>query len=87
MRLDFIYAQNASSVKREINYMKTILVEEHFMSPGFAEGPGRDFVENAKRGGDHGVEALEQLTDVDKKRIAAMDEAGIDMQVLSISSP
>ena len=67
--------------------MKTILVEEHFMSPGFAEGPGRNFVENAKKGGDHQVKALEQLTDVGKKRIAAMDEAGIDMQVLSISSP
>ncbi|MBM2825561.1 MAG: amidohydrolase [Dehalococcoidales bacterium] len=67
--------------------MKTILVEEHFMSPGFAEGPGHNFVENAKKGGEQEVKALEQLTDVGKKRITAMDEAGIDMQVLSISSP
>ncbi len=38
--------------------MRTILVEEHFMSPGFAEGPGRDFVENAKKGGDGALKLL-----------------------------
>lgn len=67
--------------------MKTILVEEHFMSPGFTEGPGRQFVENAKKGGEHEAKVLEQLTDIGEKRIAAMDEAGIDMQVLSLNSP
>ncbi|MFC1958102.1 amidohydrolase family protein [Chloroflexota bacterium] len=67
--------------------MKTILVEEHFISPGFAEGPGLNIVENAKKAGEHGLKSLEQLCDVGSIRIAAMDEAGIDMQVLSMSSP
>ncbi len=67
--------------------MKTITVEEHFMSPSYTKGPGRTMVENLKLGDDHDKRALEQLIDVGKNRIAAMDEAGIDMQVLSLSSP
>ena len=28
--------------------MKTIILEEHFMSPGYVGGPGRNFMEDAK---------------------------------------
>ena len=67
--------------------MKTITLEEHYMSPGYADGPGRIAREAANRLGDHMAKVFEQLLDVGKKRIALMDEAGIDIQVLSISSP
>jgi predicted TIM-barrel fold metal-dependent hydrolase len=67
--------------------MKTITLEEHYISPGYADGPGPNLRENAKRGGDRMAKVFEQLADLGKDRIALMDEAGIDMQVLSISSP
>ncbi len=67
--------------------MKTITLEEHYISPGYADGPGRNFRENVKRGGDRMAKVFEQLADLGKNRIALMDEAGIDMQVLSINSP
>ena len=67
--------------------MKTITLEEHYLSPGYADGPGRNLRENAKRGGDRMAKVFEQLADIGKNRIALMDEAGIDMQVLSIQSP
>ncbi|MFC1945413.1 amidohydrolase family protein [Chloroflexota bacterium] len=67
--------------------MKTITLEEHYMSPGYADGPGRSFRENAKRGGDRMATIFEQLADLGNKRIALMDEAGIDMQVLSSNPP
>ena len=67
--------------------MKTITLEEHYMSPGYADGPGRTAREAANRLGDHMAKVFEQLLDVGEKRIALMDEAGIDMQVLSISHP
>jgi predicted TIM-barrel fold metal-dependent hydrolase len=67
--------------------MKTIALEEHYMSPAYAAGTGRNFIENAKKGGENMVKVFEQLVDVGKNRIALMDEAGIDMQVLSINSP
>ena len=67
--------------------MKTITIEEHFMSPGYADGPGRNVIEYGRRAGDHMRYIYEQLLDVGEKRIAAMDEAGIDVQVLSIITP
>jgi predicted TIM-barrel fold metal-dependent hydrolase len=67
--------------------MKTITLEEHYMSPEYADGPGSNFRETAKKGGDHMAKAFEQLLDIGKSRIALMDASGIDMQVLSISSP
>ncbi len=67
--------------------MRTIAVEEHYMSPGYINGPGRGFRENATRGGGRMAEILEKLIDVGEKRIALMDEARIDMQVLSIHAP
>src|SRR5438270_11311651 len=43
------------------------------------EGPGRDLKGYA--------ELVEQLCDLDARRIADMDAAGIDVQVLSLTSP
>lgn len=67
--------------------MRTITLEEHYATPGFLSGPGRAFVERATRTGDRMARILEQLRDVGEHRITEMDEAGIDMQVLSLNSP
>jgi predicted TIM-barrel fold metal-dependent hydrolase len=67
--------------------MRTVTVEEHFMSPGFVSGPGQHFVENLQKRGPRGARIFEQLCDVGDKRVAEMDAAGIDMQVLSLHVP
>ena len=67
--------------------MRTITLEEHFISPGFLAGPGKEFTERLRNSGARGARIFEQLQDVGDKRIAEMDSAGIDMQVLSLNSP
>jgi hypothetical protein len=67
--------------------MRTITVEEHFTSPNFVAGPGRIFTERMRASGPRGVQISEQLADVGAKRIAEMDAARIDMQVLSLNAP
>ena len=67
--------------------LRTITLEEHFASPGWFAGPGRDFIERFRNGGPRTARMLEQLQDVGNGRIAEMDAAGIDMQVLSLNSP
>ena len=67
--------------------MRTITLEEHFVSPGFLAGPGREFTERLRNSGPRGARIYEQLQDVGDKRIAEMDAAGIDMQVLSLNAP
>jgi predicted TIM-barrel fold metal-dependent hydrolase len=67
--------------------MRTITVEEHFVSPGFLAGPGKDFITHLRGRGPRGVKMGEQLADVGDQRIAEMDAASIDMQVLSLNSP
>ena len=67
--------------------MRTITLEEHFVSPGFMAGPGKDFIEKLRNQGPPGARIYEQLQDIGDKRIAEMDAAGIDMQVLSLNSP
>src|SRR6202453_3721271 len=67
--------------------MRTITLEEHFASPGFLDGPGKELKERAQRFGARAAYLFEHLTDVGDKRIAEMDAAGIDMQVLSLTSP
>ncbi len=67
--------------------MRTVTLEEHFASPGFLEGPGRELKERALRLGERGVTLFDQLSEIGELRIAAMDEAGVDMQVLSLTSP
>lgn len=67
--------------------MRTVTVEEHFISPGFAAGPGRQFVESFSRTGPRGVRVIDDLHDVGERRVAQMDAAGIDVQVLSLNYP
>jgi uncharacterized protein len=66
--------------------MRTITVEEHFASPAFFDGPGRQFKEQSLKSG-RSTEFFDRLSDIGDKRIAEMDAAGIDMQVLSLQFP
>lgn len=67
--------------------MKTITLEEHFVSPSFLEGPGKGLIEQAKNPESYIGKLFGQLRDVGDKRIAEMDAAEIDVQVLSLNSP
>ena len=67
--------------------MRTITVEEHFVTPGFVAGPGKGFLDRFRNSGPRGAIIAERLFDIGEKRIAEMDAAGIDMQVLSLNSP
>ena len=73
--------------------MKTITLEEHFASPGFMDGPGQQLRAQAQAAQAHPhvaagfTQLIQQLSDVGDQRIADMDAAGIDMQVLSLTSP
>ena len=67
--------------------MRTITLEEHFTTPKFLEGPGRKRKEQAEKAGGRLAKVFAQLADVGPGRLAEMDAAGIDMQVLSLTSP
>jgi uncharacterized protein len=67
--------------------MRRITLEEHFATAAFLEGPGRDLRARAQQFGDRAAKLLTQLSDVGDDRIAEMDGAGIDVQVLSLTSP
>jgi uncharacterized protein len=67
--------------------MKTITLEEHFVSPSFLEGPGKGLKEQAKNPESYIGKIYEQLRDLGDKRISEMGVAGIDVQVLSLNSP
>lgn len=57
--------------------MRIITLEEHFASPALMDRFGRQSFHNKG----------EQLCDLNERRIAEMNAAGIDMQVLSLTSP
>ncbi len=75
--------------------MRTITLEEHFATPGFMEGPGRQLKAQAEAakahpevgGGLNFAHLVDQLCDLGERRLAEMDAAGIDVQVLSLTSP
>src|SRR6266516_3152781 len=73
--------------------MRTITLEEHYATPAFMEGPGRQLKDQAQAAHDHPqvaaglTQLLDRLCDLDEGRIAEMDAAGIDVQVLSLTSP
>src|SRR5262245_5297257 len=73
--------------------MRTITLEEHYATPAFMEGPGRQLRDQAQAARAHpqvaaGItQLIDQLCDLDERRIADMDAAGIDIQVLSLTSP
>jgi predicted TIM-barrel fold metal-dependent hydrolase len=67
--------------------MRTITLEEHFVSPAFLAGPGKAFTDRMRSSLARGAKIYEQLCDIGNGRIADLDAAGIDMQVLSLNSP
>jgi hypothetical protein len=67
--------------------MRTITLEEHFATPEFFDGPARFVKERAEKIGGRYSIVLDRLCDVGAKRVAEMDAASIDMQVLSLSAP
>ncbi|HUI13940.1 MAG TPA: amidohydrolase family protein [Xanthobacteraceae bacterium] len=67
--------------------MRIITLEEHFATPGFLDGPGQDLKNAALKFEGRAQRLIEGLTDIADKRMAAMDAAGVDMQVISLTSP
>jgi hypothetical protein len=59
--------------------MRTIALEEHFATPGFLSGPGSRLKTRP--------DIAEPIADLGDGRIAAMDDAGIDLAVLSLAAP
>jgi len=71
---------NASKVSRTT--IRTITLEEHFATPAFLNGPGARIKERLQA-----AQLLDQLCDLGERRLSDMDAAGIDVQVLSLTSP
>src|SRR6266550_4760133 len=73
--------------------MRTITLEEHYATTAFMEGPGRQLKDQAQAVHNHPqvaaglTQLLDRLCELDEHRIAEMDAAGIDVQVLSLTSP
>jgi uncharacterized protein len=67
--------------------MRTITLEEHFATPAFFDGPGKELKNRAEKVGGRYANLIERLVDVGAKRIAEMDAARIDMQVVSLTAP
>ncbi len=64
--------------------MRKIALEEHFLSPGLVEY-WQPTMKDVPRESYERI--LAALTDFDERRLKSMDEAGIDVAVLSISGP
>ena len=68
--------------------MRTITLEEHFATQRFLHGPGRDLKELAEKFNNaRALKLIPLLCDLGDKRIAEMDAAGIDMQIVSLTAP
>jgi uncharacterized protein len=81
------YEDRGSGLGRSAT-MRTITLEEHFATPRFFEGPGRDLKEQAEKFNNaRALKLIPQLCDLGDKRIAEMDAAGIDMQIVSLTAP
>ena len=64
--------------------LRTITLEEHFATPAFLDGAGRRLKEPGRP---DARLLLRRLQDLGDGRIAEMDAAGIDVQVLSLTAP
>lgn len=72
--------------------IRTITLEEHFATTTFLDGPGRPTREQAQSKANPQAAAgaarlIDKLCDLGDGRMADMDAAGIDMQVLSLTAP
>lgn len=70
--------------------MRIITLEEHFATRALMEGPARDMLQGARTLPRNalGVDTsklIDRLLDIGDSRIAEMDDAGIDVQVLSLT--
>jgi 2,3-dihydroxybenzoate decarboxylase len=64
--------------------IRKIALEEHFMAPGF-EAYSKVFLKNINAAGQ--ADLHKRLTDFDEIRLMEMDQAGIDLVILSQSGP
>ena len=70
------------------NDTRTTTLEEHFATAGFLDGPGRELKDQAlKYNSSRAIRLIEKLCDVGDERLARMDAAHTDMQVLSLTFP
>ncbi len=67
--------------------MRIIAIEEHFVTPAFVAGPGKVSTEQFRKFRQNGETIVSNLLEVGDARVAEMDAAGVDMQVLSLNSP
>ena len=70
--------------------MKTIAIEEHFTTPMYKQNvPANEFRNFylTSRSEQIGHSIVDELADLGRKRLAHMDAAGVDVQVLSFGSP
>jgi predicted TIM-barrel fold metal-dependent hydrolase len=67
--------------------MRTIVLEEHFATPAYLDGPGRRLKEQAEGVGGRFAALFAALLDIGEGRVAAMDAAGVTMQALSLTAP
>ncbi|MDP2771608.1 MAG: amidohydrolase, partial [Giesbergeria sp.] len=70
--------------------MKTIAIEEHFITPFYRKAVHANEFRNfylTSRSKQLGHSIVDELADLGEKRLAHMDAAGIDVQVLSFGSP
>lgn len=79
-------ANNKSNQK-----LRTITLEEHYATPDFIQGPGQQLTRQVEETKDHpalhsgAVDFLAELTSLGERRVADMDVAGINVQVLSLT--
>ena len=70
--------------------MKTIAIEEHFWTPMYRENVSANEFRNfflSSRSKQLGHDIVEQAMDLGARRLAHMDAAGVDVQVLSFGAP
>jgi predicted TIM-barrel fold metal-dependent hydrolase len=101
-RLAALRSRHLKEGQKAIQHLRTITLEEHYATPDFMNGPGRDLKAMSAAATAAAIAGAkteprllparfanlaEELTDIGSGRIAAMDAAGIDVQVLSLTSP
>jgi len=68
--------------------MRTITLEEHYVTPAYLDGPGQQLKASLQpRPANQAQTVFDQLCDLSERRVADMDDAGIDVQILSIATP
>jgi predicted TIM-barrel fold metal-dependent hydrolase len=66
--------------KSRFSNLRTITMEEHYLSPAFIAGPGKELKQSPNP---YIVKTFELVCDLGPNRLALMDAAGIDVQILS----